>query len=151
MTYIDLDLWTWPTLGQSEPPCDECLGQRTFRLKLVVRTHTQTHAHSAPIALWGPLKWSVKRTNKGSAVAKMGDLARAKCAKKWGGAVFPSNNVAGAEARPISVPSGILIHPTVWPQYTNVTDRTGQDRHRLTMVRQHIGRTVLQTVARNWL
>jgi len=21
-----------------------------------------------------------------------------------------------------SVPSGILIHPTVWPQYTNVTD-----------------------------
>jgi len=24
----------------------------------------------------------------------------------------------------LSVPSGILIHPTVWPQYTNVTDRT---------------------------
>jgi len=31
------------------------------------------------------------------------------------------------------MPSFILIHPTVWPQYTNVTDRqTGQDR---TMVR----------------
>ena len=28
--------------------------------------------------------------------------------------------------RPTSLPSGILIHPTVWPQYTNVTDR--QDR-----------------------
>jgi len=28
--------------------------------------------------------------------------------------------------RATSVPSGILIHPTVWPQYTNVTD--GQDR-----------------------
>jgi len=28
-----------------------------------------------------------------------------------------------------SMPSFILIHPTVWPQYTNVTDRqTGQDR-----------------------
>ena len=26
--------------------------------------------------------------------------------------------------RPTSVPSFILIHPTVWPQYTNVTDRT---------------------------
>jgi len=29
------------------------------------------------------------------------------------------------------MPSFILIHPTVWPQYTNVTDRTdrtGQDR-----------------------
>jgi len=28
--------------------------------------------------------------------------------------------------RPTSVPSFILIRPTVWPQYTNVTDR--QDR-----------------------
>jgi len=28
--------------------------------------------------------------------------------------------------RPPCVPSGILFHPTVWPQYTNVTDRTGQ-------------------------
>ena len=25
--------------------------------------------------------------------------------------------------RRTSIPSGILIHPTVWPQYTNVTDR----------------------------
>jgi len=25
--------------------------------------------------------------------------------------------------RPTFVPSFILIHPTVWPQYTNVTDR----------------------------
>ena len=25
--------------------------------------------------------------------------------------------------RSTSVPSGILIHPTVWPQHTNVTDR----------------------------
>jgi len=24
------------------------------------------------------------------------------------------------------VPSFILIRPTVWPQYTNVTDKTGQ-------------------------
>ena len=28
--------------------------------------------------------------------------------------------------RPTSIPSGILIHPTVWPQYTNVTDRQGR-------------------------
>jgi len=26
--------------------------------------------------------------------------------------------------RPTSVPSGILIRPTIWPHYTNVTDRT---------------------------
>jgi len=30
------------------------------------------------------------------------------------------------EPRPTFVPSGILIHPTVWSQYSNVTDRTGQ-------------------------
>ena len=29
--------------------------------------------------------------------------------------------------RPNSLPSGILIHPAIWAQYTNVTDR--QDRH----------------------
>ena len=35
--------------------------------------------------------------------------------------------------RPTSMPSFILIHPTVWPQYTNVTDRTD----RQTTVGQH--------------
>jgi len=39
------------------------------------------------------------------------------------------------------LPSFILIHPTVWPQYTNVADR--QDRQRS----DSVGRTVLQTVA----
>ena len=39
------------------------------------------------------------------------------------------------------MPSFILIRPTVWPQCTNVTDRT--DRQRT----DSIGRTVLQTVA----
>jgi len=45
-----------------------------------------------------------------------------------GGAGFPSNNVACAEAyQSTTVPSFMLIHPTVWPQYINVTDRqTGQ-------------------------
>jgi len=40
------------------------------------------------------------------------------------------------------MPSFILIRPTVWPQYTNVTDR--QDRQGT----DSIGRTVLQTVAK---
>ena len=39
------------------------------------------------------------------------------------------------------MPSFILIHPTVWPHYTNVTDR--QDRQRS----DSIGRSPLQTVA----
>jgi len=42
-----------------------------------------------------------------------------------GGAASPSNTVSPAP-RPIAVPSGILIHPAVWQQCTNVTDR--QDR-----------------------
>jgi len=42
-----------------------------------------------------------------------------------GGAGFPSNTMSPGP-RPTSIPSDILIHPTVWPQYTNVTDK--QDR-----------------------
>jgi len=46
--------------------------------------------------------------------------------------------------RPTCVPSFVLIRPTIWPQCTNVTDRTGQtDRQRT----DSIGRTVLQMVA----
>ena len=37
--------------------------------------------------------------------------------------------------------SFILIHPTVWPQYTNVTDRTDRQRFDST------GQTILRTVA----
>jgi len=50
------------------------------------------------------------------------------------------------------MPSFVLIRPTVWPQYTNVTDR--QDRQTDRTDRQRtdsIGRTVLQTVAQKWL
>jgi len=58
--------------------------------------------------------------------------------------------------RPICEPSFILIHPTVWPQHRNVTERidmTGQT-YRLGQDRQRsegIGRTVLQTVAQQEL
>ena len=44
------------------------------------------------------------------------------CAPFRGGAGPPSNTMS-PEPRPTSVPSGILIHPTIWPQCTNVTDR----------------------------
>ena len=45
--------------------------------------------------------------------------------------------------RPTYTPTGILIHPTIWAQYTNVTDRTDtQNRQRS----DSIGRTVLQMV-----
>jgi len=64
----------------------------------------------------------------------------------WGGAGSPSNTVWPG-SRPTSLPSGILIHPTVWPQYTNSqTDR--QDRQ-TGQRSDSFGRTVLQTVAQN--
>jgi len=50
--------------------------------------------------------------------------------KLWGSAPFgvggtgsPSNSMARAEAY-LYAKFHLLIHPTVWPQYTNVTDRT---------------------------
>jgi len=69
--------------------------------------------------------------NKSSAVAEMGDRAKARWVKKWGvlcplsvgGAGSPSNTLS-PNPRPTSTPSGILINPTVWPEYTNVTDKT---------------------------
>jgi len=45
------------------------------------------------------------------------------CAPFRVGAGSPSNTMRPGP-RPTSVPSDISIHPTVWPQYTNVTDRT---------------------------
>ena len=49
--------------------------------------------------------------------------------------------------RPTCVPSFILIRRTVWPQYTNVADRTGQIDRQDRQRSDSIGRTVLQTVA----
>ena len=59
------------------------------------------------------------------------------------GAGSPSNTMWPGP-RPTCMPSFILIHSTVWPQYTNVTDR----QNRQTGQRSDtIGRTVLQMVA----
>jgi len=81
---------------------------------------------------------SMRRSvNKNSAVAEMGDrlaiidIQTEKLVSTVpfcvGGAGSPSNTMSPHRMwpgpRPTSVPSGILIHPTVWPQYTNVTDR----------------------------
>jgi len=59
-----------------------------------------------------------------------------------GGGVGSPSNTMWPWTRPTCMPSFILIRPTVWPQCTNVTNRTGQDRQRT----GSIGRTVLQTV-----
>ena len=69
---------------------------------------------------------------KSSAVAEMGDrlatismgqkVGGLLCSFPWGRAGSPSNTMWPGP-RPTSVPSGILIHPNVWPHYTNVTNR----------------------------
>jgi len=44
------------------------------------------------------------------------------------GELCPPSSTMWPGLRPTNVSSGILIHPTVWLQYTNVTDSTtGQD------------------------
>jgi len=49
--------------------------------------------------------------------------------KIWGSAPFWSpSNIMWPGPRPTCTPSFILIHPTVCPQYTNVSDTTEQDR-----------------------
>jgi len=64
-----------------------------------------------------------------------------------GEAGSPSNTMWPGP-RPTSVPRCILIHPAVWPQYFNITDRQdSQDRQRS----DSIELTVLQTVAQKWL
>ena len=69
--------------------------------------------------------------NNSSAVAEMGDrFATIDIGRKvWaavdlsgGEAVSPSSTM-WPEPMPTSVPSGILVYRSVWPQYTNVTDR----------------------------
>jgi len=49
------------------------------------------------------------------------------------GAGSPSNTKSPGP-RPTSIPSGILNHPTVWPQYTNATDRQDRQTDRQTTV-----------------
>jgi len=61
------------------------------------------------------------------------------------GGAGSSCNKMWPRSRPTIVPSYILFHPTVWPQYTNVTDR--QTRQTERQRSDSIGRTVLQTVA----
>jgi len=68
----------------------------------------------------------------------------------WGGGAGSPSNTMWPEPRPTSTPSSIVVHPTVWPQYTNITGRqtvqTGQDRQRSDSIEQ----TVLQlTVSQN--
>jgi len=63
-------------------------------------------------------------SNKGSAVAEMGDRGHNRHGPKRGGRAVPLSRSAGNPSntmwwpapRSTSVPSGVFIHPAVWPQ-----------------------------------
>jgi len=82
-------------------------------------------------------KLAANITNKCSAVAEMGDRLATMdgpktcvCAHFGGGAGSPSNTMwLGSTST--SMPSYVLIHLAVWPQYTNVTDRTDRQDNSL--------------------
>jgi len=103
--------------------------------------------------------------NKCSAVAEMGDpFATIDMGRKFGGAVPPlfggvswvPSSTMWPGPRPTSIPSGILVHPAIWPQqiwihptvcpqYTNVTD-IRQDRQWT----DSIGRAVFERPFVKW-
>jgi len=70
------------------------------------------------------LRWCVVSSNKSSAVAEMGDhLATIDMCRRVGrgccGGCVPTgspSNTVWPGPRPTSLPSGILIHQTIWPQ-----------------------------------
>jgi len=73
--------------------------------------------------------------DKSSAVAEMGDrLATVDMGRKVGGCspLCPfwegASNTMSRGPRPTSVPNGISIHSSVWPQYTNLTRQTHRQR-----------------------
>ena len=73
------------------------------------------------------------------------------CAENWGrypfeggGSRSPSHTVC---PRPTCMLSFFLIYKTIWPQYTNVTDRTGQTDRTDRQRSGSTGRSVLQTDA----
>jgi len=70
------------------------------------------------------------------------------CSLGGGGAGSPSNTMWPGP-RPTCTPSFILIHPAVWPQYTNVTDRTGGQTVRQTDRIKRQDRKRSDSIARN--
>ena len=88
-------------------------------------------------AVWPQQTWTADYMDAGKAYTRKFQM--------WGGCRAPFHGRAGSPSntvwpgpRPTRMPSFILIRPTVWPQYSNVTDRTGQTGQRS----DGIGRTV---------
>jgi len=69
--------------------------------------------------------WSIQLFGHNKYGPKIGEGSSAPF---WGGGAGSPSNTVWPGPRPTCMPSFILIRPTVWPQYTNVSDRQTADR-----------------------
>jgi len=101
------------------------IGSAAFAGLMIVtdRLTDRPHYSVCNIYIRNTTMWP-NNNNKSSAVAEMGDhLATVGMSRNWGGAAvegwvptgFPSNTMWPGP-RPTTLPSGILIYPTSWPQ-----------------------------------
>ena len=104
-----------------------CNLSKHYRI-LIISGRNVTYKQATKICFWDTLyKQELSSCWDGRPCqSKVGRKVGAAVPLSVGGAGFSSNTMSPG-TRPISVPSGILIHQTVWPQYTNVTDRQRQD------------------------
>ena len=107
-------------MGTQLPPKERGTAAPTFGPRLL----WPRSPISATAELLFILPYQQQGKYKSSATAEMGDrLATIDVGQKWGllcpflwgGAGSPSNTMSPGP-RPTSIPSGILIHPAVWPQ-----------------------------------
>jgi len=70
------------------------------------------------------------KKNRSSAVAEIGVRLATIDGPKSGGTAAPFSGGEADTMSPGPRPTSLLIHPTVWPQYANVTDK--QDRQERT-------------------
>jgi len=103
-------------------------------------------AGSPSNTMWpGPVylrtKWHLNPSSRLATMDTGRKLGAGELCPFWGGKLGPHLTQYSRRPRPTCMPSFILIHPTVWPQYTNVADRQTGQRSDI------VGRTVLQAVA----
>jgi len=95
------NLWAPPFFGERErgPHLTKSRGPRTTSIPSVILIHAAMHLAATDVGRkWGAVPL-------------------------WRGRAGSSSNAMWPGPRPTCEPSFILIRPTVWPQYTNVTDR----------------------------
>jgi len=96
---------------------------KTFRLLDTSSTPWTVRPLNVNTRKWKCVTYTVLQKNKSSAVAEMGDLGHNRHGPKRKRGAVPlsrsatnSSNTMWPARRSTSVPSGVFIHPAVWPQ-----------------------------------